>query len=89
MYFIYKLHSGLFTSSLFNFSLYSIWPARLKSGDNRSKSAQAGFQFLAVIVTLALSIVGGLITGNHACPSFFATTSVLYFLSLFLCHWPQ
>lgn len=74
------LGSGLFISYLFNFRLYSIWPARLASGDNRSKSAQAGFQFLAVLVTLGMSIVGGLITGRPICPSFFALTNVaLYF----------
>ena len=45
------------------FSLYNIWPARDPAGTNRSKSAQAGFQFLGVIATLGMSIVGGLITG--------------------------
>ena len=50
---------------LFNFSLYAIWPARQSSSDGRSKSAQAGFQFLAVVVTLGMSIVGGLITGKY------------------------
>ena len=28
------------------------------------KSAQGGYQFLAVLVTLGMSVVGGLITGN-------------------------
>ncbi len=48
-------------------SLYSIYPARaplvIKGGKDRSKSTQAGMQFAALVVSLAISIVGGLITG--------------------------
>ncbi len=48
-------------------SLYSIYPARaplvIKGGKDRSKSTQAGMQFAALFVSLAISIVGGLITG--------------------------
>jgi len=55
--------SAVADESDYGADLYAIWPARLKTGDNRSKSNQAGYQFLAVVVTLAMSIVGGLITG--------------------------
>ena len=53
-------------------SLYSIWPSRISvPGTNttaaivgRSAGAQAGYQVIALIVTLAVSIVGGIITGS-------------------------
>lgn len=34
-------------------------------GSGRSASEQGGYQMLALVVTIAFAIVGGVITGNH------------------------
>ena len=38
--------------------------SRIEAGDNRSAPVQAGYQLLALLLTLVMAIVGGLITGQ-------------------------
>ena len=52
-------------------SFYAIWPARQTIAATnttvehlgRTGGAQAGFQIMALIVTIAIAIIGGFITG--------------------------
>ena len=60
-------------------SLYLIFPARapetitnnellvlgIEPGEGRSAGTQAGFQLALLVSTLAISIIGGLITGTY------------------------
>lgn len=47
----------------------------LEPGDNRSALQQAGYQLAALMVTLVVAIVGGLLTGSqifmHVCHVYF------------------
>ncbi len=38
----------------------------VEAGDGRSASAQAGMQIVALVVTLAIALVSGALTGNEA-----------------------
>lgn len=42
----------------------------LEPGDNRSALQQAGYQLAALMVTLVVAIVGGLLTGTKLKPDF-------------------
>ncbi|KAG5880983.1 hypothetical protein JTB14_024522 [Gonioctena quinquepunctata] len=67
--------AGIASETNYHESLYEIYPARsdkamarvfgsdIFPGDGRSAGQQAGYQILALIMTLAIAIVGGLITG--------------------------
>jgi hypothetical protein len=44
----------------------------LQPGDNRTALQQAGFQLAALVVTLVVAIVGGLLTGTKHKPHFHA-----------------
>ncbi|KAG7197375.1 hypothetical protein KM043_018482 [Ampulex compressa] len=73
------LMAGLATESSYDYSLYEIFPARapsseaklaemrdnygISAGLNRTAAQQAGYQLLALAVTLGISVVSGLITG--------------------------
>ncbi|XP_024886275.1 ammonium transporter Rh type B-B isoform X2 [Temnothorax curvispinosus] len=72
------LMAGLATEASYSYALYEIFPARAPSSEaeigkmrnygispglNRTAYQQAGYQLLALAVTLAISIVSGLITG--------------------------
>lgn len=71
------LMAGIATEEQYHQSLYEIFPARapenampstehtfLKSGDGRTAQAQAGYQILALVVTIVIAIVSGFITGE-------------------------
>jgi len=49
--------------SAYGQDISTIWAARAADGDNRSAGEQAAFQLLALIITLAFSILGGMLTG--------------------------
>ncbi|XP_076237995.1 rhesus blood group-associated glycoprotein Rh50 isoform X2 [Calliopsis andreniformis] len=73
------LMAGLATEDSYDYSLYEIFPARAPSsearlaemrdnygispGSNRTAGQQAGYQLLALVITLGIAIVSGLITG--------------------------
>ncbi|XP_011688785.1 PREDICTED: ammonium transporter Rh type A isoform X3 [Wasmannia auropunctata] len=73
------LMASLATEATYDYSLYEIFPARapssetkisemrddygISTGFNRTAYQQAGYQLLALAVTLGISIVSGLITG--------------------------
>lgn len=71
--------AALATSDLYHFSLYNHYPAMAPTnmsdiqnqgiwvtpGDGRSPAEQAGYQMIALIVTMSIAIVGGLLTGNE------------------------
>lgn len=69
--------AGLATESDYHLKLYQVFPARaptevvpgpqqplLVPGDGRTAVQQAGYQILALVVTLIISIISGLITGK-------------------------
>jgi len=49
--------------SSYGANIWTIYAARDPAGDNRSAGEQAGYQFCAVVCTLAISITGGLFVG--------------------------
>ncbi|KAI4462361.1 ammonium transporter [Holotrichia oblita] len=70
--------AGLATENDYHTKLYQVFPARaatevvpgpqhplLTQGDGRTALEQAGYQILAVVLTLGTSIISGLITGNR------------------------
>ncbi|KAB0799460.1 hypothetical protein PPYR_07340 [Photinus pyralis] len=70
------LMASIATEDTYHHGLYEIWPARAPTtaqhtpevgspiiGDGRSASVQAGYQLLAVVVTLLIAIIAGVITG--------------------------
>lgn len=71
------LMAAVASESDYSMSLYVVYPARaarnqsatadhnfLQPGDGRSASVQAGYQFLAVVVTLIIALCSGLFTGK-------------------------
>lgn len=69
------LMAAIASESNYHKKLYSIFPARapttphddypeLPTGVGRSAGIQAGYQILAVVVTLAIAIIAGIITGK-------------------------
>eukprot|EP00164_Ancoracysta_twista_P001399 GFYU01001822.1.p1 GENE.GFYU01001822.1~~GFYU01001822.1.p1 ORF type:complete len:531 (-),score=164.24 GFYU01001822.1:120-1712(-) len=54
------------TSSEYGSEVWKIFPARNPHGDNRSAQEQAGYQLVALICTLGIATVGGIITGYLA-----------------------
>lgn len=75
------LMAALATEASYDYSLYEIFPARapnsetklaemrdnygISAGLNRTAGQQAAYQLLALVITLGIAIVSGLITGNH------------------------
>ena len=73
------LMAGLATGASYDYSLYEIFPARAPSSEallaemrdnygilpglNRTAGQQAGYQLLALAITLGIAIVSGLVTG--------------------------
>nr|XP_031843773.1 ammonium transporter Rh type A isoform X2 [Nomia melanderi] len=73
------LMAGLATEASYDYSLYEIFPARapssdakvaemrdnygIRPGQNRTAAQQAGYQLLALAITLGIAIVSGLVTG--------------------------
>lgn len=73
------LMAGIATENQYHQSLYQIFPARaakdaiptadhtfLAPGDGRTAELQAGYQILALVVTIIIAIVSGFITGNNS-----------------------
>lgn len=69
------LMAGIATESIYSQSLYDIYPARRAQNETtldsfvsrpgRSAAVQAGYQILALVVTVAIAIVTGFITGKN------------------------
>lgn len=69
------LMAGIATENDYHTKLYQVFPARaptdpglqhplLTPGDGRTAIQQAGYQILAIVLTLITSIISGLITGK-------------------------
>ena len=39
----------------------------VEAGDGRDAGTQAGYQFLALVVSVAVAVVGGALTGESSC----------------------
>ena len=37
------------------------------AGEGRTATAQAGYQIAGLVVTLAIAVIGGIVTGNEFC----------------------
>lgn len=90
---ISALMAGIANEEQYHQSLYQIFPAMapvnatptteytfIKPGLGRTPPEQAGYQILALVVTLIIAIVSGLITGK----SFFKRIKLIQFLLLTL-----
>lgn len=71
------LMAGIATEDQYHQSLYHIFPARaaenatptsehtfIRSGDGRTALQQSGYQALALIVTIAIALISGFVTGT-------------------------
>lgn len=58
--------------------LFTIFPARDPEEDDRSRKAQAAYQFAYIVVTLVISIGGGYLTAQVAACKFFNPPDVLF-----------
>lgn len=56
--------AGIATENDYHLTLYQVFPARGPTDGGRTAVQQAGYQILALVSTLIISIISGLITGR-------------------------
>lgn len=57
---------GIICDKEYGLSLYKIFDARNPENEGRSRGDQAAFQMAALVVTLGVAVVGGVVTGKAA-----------------------